>query len=141
MNFTYLIILVAVLVISPVVLKLASKQGKDTKQSLKYLLILMLSAQIFLGFFGGLNLGIFLAITITQIILLIINQKFYSLAVVLNFINTFIFFYGMIRLGQVTGIQDTSFASIGTVFIVLIGNVVGLILINKDKNLLKKYFK
>ncbi|MDO8573511.1 MAG: hypothetical protein Q7R77_02045 [Candidatus Daviesbacteria bacterium] len=139
MNFTYVIILVAVLIISPFVLRLASKQGKDIKRNLRYLFILMLSAQIFLGFLSGLNLGIFLVITAAQIVLLILNRKFYTLVVILNFINTVVFFYSMIRLGQTTGIQDTSFTSIGTAFIVLIENVVGLILINKDKNLLKKY--
>lgn len=141
MNFTYVIILVAVLIISPFVLRLASNQGKKAKQNLKSLFILMLSAQILLGFLGGLNLGIFLVITAAQIVLLFLNRKFDTLAVILNFINTFVFFYVMIRLGQTTGIQDTSFASIGTAFIVLFGNVIGLILINKDKSLLKKYLK
>ncbi len=148
MNFTYLIILAVVLFISPFVLKLASNQGKKTKQSLKYFFISILSAQIILGFFGVLEsalthpqsfLGLFFAITIIQIFLLLLKQKSYTPAVILNFINTFVFFYGMIRLSQITGIQNSSIASIGTAFTVLIGNVFGLIFINTDKNLLKKY--
>lgn len=149
MNFTYVIILVAVLVISPFVLKLASSQDKKNKQSLKSFFIFIILAQIILGFFGGVKLalnypqsllGLFFVICIVQMILLFLNQKFHTLAVILNFINTIIFFIGMIRLGQITGIQIASLASIGTAFAVLIGNVLGLILINRDKNLLKKYF-
>jgi len=45
----------------------------------------------------------------------------------------------MIRLSSFLGFQAVSLASIGTVFLVLIGNVLGLAFINKDKNLLKKY--
>lgn len=141
MNFTYLIILAVVLIASPFVLKLASNQGKKTRHGLKSVFIFLILAQILLGFSSGLNLGTFLAISIAQIILLILNQKFSTLVVILNFINTVVFFYEKIRLGQTTGVQDTSLASISTAFILLIGNVVGLIFINKDKNLLKKYFK
>ena len=135
MDFTYIIILTVILIISPFVLKLASNQGKKTKQSLKFYFVLLLLTQILLVFLGGLSLWIFLTITVIQIVLLVLNQKFYTLAVILNFINTFVFFYGMIRLGQITGIQDTSLASIGTAFVVLTGNVLGLKFINKDKNL------
>lgn len=150
MNLTYVIILAAVLIISPFVLKLATKQDKKNKQSLKSFFILIILAQILLGFLGGFKfaldypqsfLGFFFIISATQLVLLVFSKKLYTLAVVLNFINTIIFFMGMIRLGQITGIQDTSIASISTAFIVLIGNVIGLVFINKDKNLLKKYFK
>lgn len=139
MDFSYVIILAVVLIVSPFVLKIASKQDKKTKQHLRFVFILMLSAQIILGFLSGLPLGVFPAITALQMILLILNRKFYTLAVILNFINTVVFFYSMIRLGQTTGIQDTSFASITIAFILLFGNIIGLIFINQDKNLLKKY--
>lgn len=155
MNFTYIIILVAVLGISPFVLKLASNQGKKTKQDLKFVFIFLLCAQIILGFLNWENftagrsgfafaypesfLGLFFAVTFIQIILLLLNRKFSTPAVIFNFINTIVFFTGMIRLGQITGIQLAGTASIGTAFAVLIGNVIGLIFINRDKNILKKY--
>lgn len=142
----YIFILAAVLLISPFIIRLASFQNKNTKDNLKTIFLSFLFLQLILSFkiafaYPQSFLGLFFAVTIVQIILLFLNQKLYMLAVILNFINTIIFFAGMIKLGQVTGIQDTSFASIGTAFILLIGNVVGLIFINKDKNLLKKYSK
>lgn len=139
MDFTYLIILAVVLILSPFVLKIASSQKKETKQQLKLAYLFILSAQIFLGFLGGVRVWLFLGITLIQI-LFVLNRQF-TLAVILNFINTIVFFGSMIRLGQITGIQDSSFSSIATAFLVLIGNVIGLIFINKDKNLLKKYLR
>lgn len=142
----YFFILTAILIISPFIIRLASSQNKKTKDNLKVIFLSFLLLQLILSFkiafaYPQSFLGLFFVVTIVQIILLFLNRKFYTLAVILNFINTIIFFVGMIRLGQTTGVQDTSFTSIGTTFIVLIGNVVGLILTNKDKNLLKKYFK
>ncbi|MBI2338419.1 hypothetical protein HYU95_04515 [Candidatus Daviesbacteria bacterium] len=155
--FTYLIILAAVLLVSPFVLKIASSQKKESKKQLKFIFIFILSAQILLGFFNWENfsvgrsgfeltldylqsfLGLFFIVTAVQIVLVLLKQKCHTLAVLLNFINTIIIFAGMIRLGQITGIQLVSFASIGAVFAVLIGNVIGLVFINRDKNLLKKY--
>ncbi|MDO8570191.1 MAG: hypothetical protein Q7R97_01230 [Candidatus Daviesbacteria bacterium] len=160
MDYTYIIILAVVLVISPFVLKLATNQGKKAKQSLRSVFILIIFAQILLGFlnwetFKGMGrngfelsltypdsfLGLFFIISIIQIFLLLINKSFTTLVVVLNFLNTFLIFVGMIRLSNILGYQVASLVSIGTVFLVLIGNVVGLVLINKDKNLLKKYSK
>lgn len=159
MNLTYLIILAAVLIISPFVLKLASNQDKKTKQSLKSFFVFILSAQIILGFlnwenfsvgrsglelslsFPGSLLGLFFIIALLQVIFLVIGKSFNTVVVVLNFINSVVIFTGMIRLSNLLGFQAVSLPSIGTVFLVMIGNVVGLAFINKDKNLLKKYFK
>lgn len=150
MSFTYLIILAIILIISPFVLKLASNQEKKAKQNSKAFFILILFAQIILGFFGNLELsfahpnsllGLFFIITIIQILFLLISKSFDTLVVVLNFLNTFLIFIGMIRLSNILGYQVASLASISTIFLVLIGNVIGLIFINKDKNLLKKYLK
>lgn len=150
MDYTYIIILVVVLLVSPFVLKLAINQGKKTKQNLKYFFILILFAQIFLEFFGGLQLslaypssllGLFFIISVIQILLLLINKSFNTLVVVLNFLNTFLIFVGMMRVSNMLGYQVVDLASICTVFLVLIGNIIGLALINKDKNLLKKYSK
>ena len=157
MNFTYLIILAAVLIISPSVLKLASTQKKETKQQLKIILFMILSAQILLGFLNWENftsgrngfelaltypdslLGLFFLITLLQAIFLLVGKSLNSIVVSINFINTVLFIIIMIRLSSFLGFQAVSLASIGTVFLVLIGNVLGLAFINKDKNLLKKY--
>lgn len=154
------LIIVAILTIllSPFVLKSASNQGKKTKQSFKSFFIFILCIQILLGFLNWENftvgksgfelsltylnsfLGLFFVISIFQMLLLFIKESFVSI-VVLNFLNTVLIFLAMIRLSTILGFQAASFASIGAVFLVLIGNVTGLILINKDKNLLKKYFR
>ena len=157
MDFTYLIILAAVLIISPFFLKLASKQDTKAKNRLRSFFLLILSAQILLGFFNwenfttgrnGFNLsltypdsflGLFFGISIFQIILLVLIRSFNTLVVVLNFINTVLVFFGMIRISSFLGFQAISFASIGAVFLVLFGNIIALAFINKDKNLLKKY--
>jgi len=154
------LILVAILTIllSPVILKLASNQNKKAKHNLKTLFILVLSAQILLGFLNWENftagrsgfelslaypdsfLGLFFIISLLQITLLLLNKSFNTTVAVLNFINSVLIFAGMIRLSNSLSFQAVSLSSIGTIFLVLIGNVIGLILINKDKNLLKKYF-
>ena len=154
----YLIILIVVLIVSPLVLKLAQSQKKEVKIKLKLILLILLITQIILGFFNfetftngrsGINLsliypgsflGLFFVISVTQIILLL-NKSFNTLVVVLNFINSVLFFVAMIRLSSLLGFQPVSLASSGTVFLVLTGNIVSLAYINKDKNLLSKYFK
>lgn len=164
MDFSYTFILAVVLILSPFVLALAQKQDKQFKQKLKYIFLTILSSQLILGllnwenFTAGPNsigagrngyelalaypnslLGLFFGISILQISLLLISKSFNTATVVLNFINSVLIFASMIRLSSLLGFQAVSFASIGAVFLVLIGNVVALALINKDKNLLKKY--
>lgn len=159
MDFTYLIILAAVLVISPFILKLASKQTPKNKQKLRVFLLLILSTQIILGFLNWENftvgrtgfelslaypnsfLGFLFIISAIQVILLILNKSFNTLIVILNFFNTVLIFIGMSRLSNILDFQAASFASVGAVFLILTGNVVGLAFINKDNNLLKKYFR
>lgn len=156
------LILVAILTIafSPFVLKLASNQGKKTKQNLRSIFIFILSAQIILGFlnwetfkgtgrsgfdlslaYPGSMLGLFFILSVAQIILLLVSKTFNVLVVVLNFISSVTIFMGMIRLSSILSFQAVSLSSIGAVFLVLTGNVVGLTFINKDSNLLKKYFR
>ncbi|MBI2315028.1 hypothetical protein HYU93_03160 [Candidatus Daviesbacteria bacterium] len=158
MDFTYILILAAVLAISPFILKLAASQKKETKRQLKFIFLFLLIAQVFLGFFNwenfsigrsGFNLsltypnsllGSFFIVSFLQILFLtIMNKSFNTLVVVLNFINTILIFTGMVRLSSILGFQAVSFYSIVAVFLVLVGNVIGLACINKDKNLLKKY--
>ncbi len=135
------LILVTILTIllSPFILKLASNQGKKTKHNLKSFFIIILSAQIILGYIAGVKF--FLAISFLQVIFLISNKSFNILVVILNFINSILIFVEMIKLSNNLGYQIVSLPAIAAVFLVLTGNVLGLAYINKDKNLLKKYFK
>lgn len=153
----YVVILIAVLLISPFILKIASSQNKKTKYNLKIVFLTLLTAQLILGFlnwenftsgrsafelslsFPGSLLGLFFVVSIFQILFLLISKSFNTLVVVLNFINSVLIFMGMIRLSSLLGFQAVSLPSIGAVFLVLIGNAIGLSFINKDKNLLKKY--
>lgn len=155
---TYAIILVFVLLLSPFVLKLASKQDKKSKTKAKTIFLSILSLQLILGFFNwekfngfgrsGFELSLaypdsflalFFIISALQILALLAYKSFNTFVVVLNFVNTILIFISMIKLSLILSFQAVSFASIGAVFLVLLGNVLGLIWINKDKNLLKKY--
>lgn len=156
---TYIIILIAVLGLSPFVLRIASSQEKETKQQLKLIFLLMLLAQIFLGFLNwtpaigkisGFSLAIaypisllwtFFAISLIQILLIIMNTKLNILIVVLNFINSILIFISLNLTSRILGFQAFSVPAVAGVFLVLFGNIVGLVFINKDKNLLRKYFK
>ena len=156
----YIFILLGVLVISPFVLRLASKQDKKSKSSAKTIFLAVLILQIILGLlnwenfesgrsgvslaisYPGSLLWLFFVISAVQILLVLLNTKFTNLySVILNFINTVVLFAGLIRVSHILGSQAVSFASIATVFLVLIGNISGLVYINKDRNLLTKYFR
>ncbi|MBI2601072.1 hypothetical protein HYW42_03900 [Candidatus Daviesbacteria bacterium] len=138
-DLTYVIIFAAVLIISPFVLRIASSQKKETKQQLKLIFLGLLCAQILLGFFVGSKL--FPAVSFIQILLLLSGKSFNTLVVILNFINSVLIFVEMIRLSDNLGYQVVSLPAVAAVFLVLIGNVFGLAYINKDANLLKKYFR
>lgn len=142
--FTYAIILAVVLVISPFVLRLASNQKKEAKKQLKNILLFILSAQIILGFFNWENfrtigLGLFFIISLFQLLMLLLN-KYLNVFVFLNFINSVLIFVAMIKLSNDLGYQVVNLPSISSVFLVLFGNVIALVYVNRDKNLLKKYF-
>ncbi len=139
----YILIMISVIILSPFVLKIALSQKKETKKQLRNILLFILFVQVILGFlnwksFGTVGLGLFLIISVCQLLMLILN-KYSKLIVSLNFINSVLIFVAMIKLSNQLGYQVTSFESIGSVFLVLFGNVVGLAFINKDKNLLAKY--
>lgn len=154
-----IIVAILTLLLSPFILAIASNQNKEIKKNLKLAFIFILFAQVLLGFLNWENnslgrsgfelsltypnsfLGLFFIMPLTQIILLLLNKSFNTLIVVLNFINSVLIFITMIRLSNILGFQAVSFASIGAVFLVLFGNVIGLNFINKDRNLLKKYIK
>ena len=134
----YPAILVLTILLSPFILSLASNQGKKAKQSFKLLFISILSFQIFLGYlnwenipYHSLYLGLFFFISILQVALLLKNESFNSATVILNFANTILIFTGMFEVSKILGYQVVSLPSIGSVFLVLLGNVVGLVFINK----------
>lgn len=155
----YPLILTATLLLSPFILSLASRQSKETKKKLKLIFISILATQILLGFLNWENftsgrsgfglaltypdslLGLFFVIAILQLIFLIMGKSFYTVVVVLNFINSVLIFMGMIRLSSSLGFQAVSLPSVGAVFLVLAGNITALAFINKDTNLLKKYLR
>ena len=158
-DYSYLAILAAVLLISPFVIGLAMRQDKKTKQNLKSAFLAFLFLQLILGFFNweafsgvgrsgydlatqypGSFLWLFFLITSVQIILLLIPKRVaYVSAVVLNFVNTVIFFASVILVSGLVGRQIVSYFNIAAVFVVLIGNVIGLAFLNEDKNLMAKF--
>lgn len=153
----YLFILAAVLLLSPFVLRLAASKDKKTKNRIKTYFLSTLVIEFILGFFNWENfsvgrsgfelsffypvslLGLFFALALVQIILLITGKYFNILVLVLNFISSILIFTAMIRLSNILGFQIASLPSIVAVFLVLSGNILGLVWINQDKNLLKKY--
>lgn len=157
MDLTYPIILLVVLILSPFVLTLANKQDSRTKRNLKIGFFILLLFELASGLFNWESfsgagqsgftlsftyptslLGLFFAIALVQMILLLIPKRTAHLAaVVLNFINTVVFFVGVILVSGAIGKQIVSLWSIGVIFAVLIGNVVGLVWINKDNTLAK----
>ncbi|MBI3980985.1 hypothetical protein HY345_03215 [Candidatus Microgenomates bacterium] len=155
----YFVILFVVLLTSPFIIKLAQSQNKKSKTKLKNIFLLLLITQIILGFFNWENfsvgrnayelslaypnslIGSFFVITALEIFLLLLNKSVHIAAVVLNFINCALIFMAMIKISNMLGFQLVSFASVVAVFLALIGNVIGLAYINKDVNLLKKYFR
>lgn len=154
-----LLVATLTLILSPFILSIVSNQNKETKKNLQLTFVFILFAQILLGFLNWENfsvgrsgfelslahpsslLGLFFIIALFQVILLTIDKSFNTVVASLNFINSIFIFVGMIRMSSILGHQAVSFASIGAVFLVLFGNIIALAYTNKDKNLLKKYFK
>lgn len=156
MNPLVLVLAITIL-ISPFFIAIAARQDKKIKHKLKTAWIFLLASQLLLGFFnwerfsgpgrsgfelalifpGSILLSLFFLISVSQIILLL-SKKTAFLSVWLNFLNTIIFFLAMTRISNILGVQIVSLASITVVFSVLIGNVAGLLFINKDPRLLSK---
>ena len=157
-SFTLLILPVIVL-ISPIILSLAARQEKKVKQKLRYIFQISLVIIAGLAFLnwetqspGGRNafalasdfksifLWLFLGITFGQIIILHLKTyKFDVLATIGNVFATFIFFASAITISNALGQSLVSPAIITVAMTVLINNVIGLVLVNKDPNLLSKF--
>lgn len=155
----YAVIIFLTLLISPFILILASSQNKKAKEKIKTFYIVLIVLTCGSGFFNwetfrgtgrsGFELAVsypryflwlfFVVLAMQLAFLASDKRRLHVAAVVLNFFNTFTIFYFMISLGNYLGKQSVSLASVAAVFLVLIGNVAGLVFINKDKNILAKF--
>ncbi len=159
-NISSWFILPVTLLLAPFILKVAVKQDKKIKSVLRSVVwITILSLQLLLGFFNwerfneiersGFELSLtyynsflwlFFLLTIIQIILLLTKRRVFDItSLILNAINVFVFFFSVITISRIVGYQIVSLWSIVAIFLVLIGNVVGLMLVNKDSKLLSNY--
>ena len=154
-----LLILPLTILISPMVLSLASKQESEIKQKLRYVFQISLLIIIALAFLnwetqgaGGRNayslaldfksvfLWLFIAVTFVQLALLQLkNYKYDLLAAIANIFATFLFFASAISISNTIGQSLVSPAIITVAMTALINNVLGLVLINKDPTLLAKF--
>ena len=154
-----ILILPLILIISPFILILASRQDKGTKKNIRLIFILFLVLELILGFFNwesfskdglsGYQLALaypssllfaFFALTLSQTIILVFAKRFLDiLATILNFANLIILFAALISISNILGFQTVGWANLGTIFLVLFANIAGLALINKDSNLLSKF--
>lgn len=154
-----LLVLPIVLLAAPLVLSIAAKQKVRVKQKLRRIFQISLTLILFLSFLNweslsqsGRNsfqlaltarnpfLWLFLAVNTIQIITLQTkSRKADVMAVILNALNTFIFFISAITISNTLGKQIVSPAIITTAMTVLVNNVLGLALINKDPKILQKY--
>lgn len=132
----YTLILAAILIISPFAIGLAQKQDKGTKSRLKNIFLLILVSQLILGLLSWKALSLFLLISLIQIFLLTRKISHQTPVVLLSFINTLVFWTTMIRLDQNQISNSTNLVGIAIAFIILLGNVIGLLLINRDKRLM-----
>jgi len=153
------IILPAVILLGGLVLGWAARQDKNAKNRFRQIFLALVLGALISGFFNwetfvGFGrsgfvlarqypqsfLSVFFFVAFIQFILLLLRRRFADVvAAVLSFANTVIFFMGLIRLAGKLGFQPVSYANMVALFVVLICNVVGLMLINKDNNLLAKF--
>ena len=158
-GFFALLILPVTILISPIVLSLASKQESKVKQKLRYVFQISLAIIIALALLnwetqgaGGRNayslaldfksvfLWLFIAVTFVQLALLQLkNYKYDLLAAIANIFATFLFFASAISISNTIGQSLVSPAIITVAMTTLINNVLGLVLINKDPTLLAKF--
>src|SRR3990167_5474024 len=152
-DFTYLIIIFGVLALSPLAITVAARTDKKTKRILRFSLLALLTIQIASGFFNwegflpggrsgfalaaaypGSLLGLFFVIPFVQASLLLLRKQWANVTIaVLNFVNTIVFFTGVISLEKIQAVEVFSYFSLSAIFALLIGNVVSLLLANRDK--------
>ena len=153
------IILPAVILLGGLVLSWAARQDKKAKNRFRQIFLALILGSLISGFFNwetftgygrsGFALSwqypqsllfIFFFVALIGFILLLLRRNWADVvAVVLSVANTVVFFASLMRLASTIGFQPFSYANVAALFAVLIGNVIGLMLINKDKNLLAKF--
>lgn len=155
----YWIILPALILLGGLVIGLAARQDKKAKDRFRQIFLALVLGTLVSGFFdwetftgqgrSGFALSwqylqsfllIFFFVAFLQFVLLLLRRYFADvIAIVLSVVNTVMFFVSLMRLAGTLGFQPFSYANVVALFAVLIGNVVGLMLVNKDKNLLAKF--
>jgi len=155
----YWIILPAVILVSILVLGWAARQDKKAKNRFRQIFLALVLGTLVSGFFNwetftsygrsGFALSweypqsllfVFFFIALIQLVLLLLKRHLADVvAVILSFANTVVFFASLMRLSSTLGSQPVSYANVAALFAVLIGNVIGLMLINKDKKLMAKF--
>ena len=137
MTNPYLFVLIAVCAISPFAISIAQKQDKKTKSHLKNIFLFLLISQIILSLLNRTVLPFFLVISLIQVVLLFFAQ---TPTVILNLANTFYFFLTMAQLERGQNNLSPNPLAIAIAFILLFNNVMGLLLINKEKRLVIKSY-
>src|SRR3989344_1171093 len=155
-----ILVLPIVLLLTPLFLKLASKQDALTKNALRFLLLTFVILPLVLGFLNWETftskesflkgyqtaklfplslLGIFFLLCAALTLILATNkEKLFTYVSVGTFTATLIVFYALIYVSRGLDQPFASFASVSTVFSILIANVVGLLLVNR-KDLTASY--
>lgn len=139
--------------LSPLALSLAANQSPKTKSILRAIFISLLTLEILFGFLGwdtnlpentGFRLALlsksllptFFSTTSVQILLLLLKREVLDeVSIFLNFTNTIVFFLAMISASNLLGYEVFGLVPVAEAFLVLLGNVIGLTLINQDRQI------
>mgnify|MGYP001592573133 CR=1 FL=1 len=155
-----ILVLPIVILLTPLFLKLASRQDALTKNVMRLMLITFVFLPLIFGFFNWETftntqssltgyqtatvfpfslLGIFFLLCAALVLVLVTNRKkLFTYVSVGTFVATLMIFYALIDVSRDLDQPFASFASVGTVFSMLVANVIGLILINR-KDLTTSY--
>ena len=155
-----ILVLPIVLLLTPLFLRLASRQDVGTKNTLRFLLLVFMLLPLVLGFLNWETftskesfltgyqtaklfplslLGVFFLLCAALALILATNkEKLFTYVSVGTFTATLIVFYALIYVSRGLDQPFASFASVSTVFSILIANVVGLLLVNR-KDLTASY--
>jgi nitrate reductase NapE component len=155
-----ILVLPIVLLLTPLFLKLASRQDALTKNALRFMLLAFVILPLVLGFLNWETftskesfltgyqtaklfplslLGVFFLLCAALALILATNkERLFSYVSVGTFTATLIVFYALIYVSRDLAQPFASLASIGTVFSILFANIIGLLLINR-KDLTASY--
>lgn len=148
-----ILVLPIVLLLTPLFLRLASRQDAHTKNVLRFLLLAFILLPLVLGFLNWETftskesfltgyqaaklfplslLGVFFLLCAALALILATNkERLFTYVSVGTFTATLIVFYALIYVSRGLEQPFASFASVSTVFSILVANVVGLLLVNR----------